>query len=443
MTDSLHQEPERDHFQTESPIRAFTDWMVQGLYALGKGFRPSLAHLVPYLDAMESKEGWRLVQILEAGTQTPSFLFRLERTISDDVLIDRLQGPESFKQQVRDLLQGEPPYPYLCPVHPDKIAIGLRQVAHDMMEDRIAALVNSDFADRIRGYALELAPHITDRHCGFAEAGDKIDAAREMSFEMERTEVGGHLAYRIRNTDAYSAFAESLKDEQTLAERVLGKSPALGEPYGGITKTKPMIPIPELVYWCDEGGNFYHSETHKGQGVAFYQKWASRKHEFPGDPRQGERVLARHVADNLDEIQEAMGTADDPINPKHYGGRECADIGELLTANSYQVLKYNWRLGEKDSPCVEIGKALWYLDSEMALHGDTDKPACHALPEHGWFDEKLRHASDHAKAVARILISWNRYGNRHSLKGLRKLLQAKLDTYNGCENWEFGEGLKP
>ena len=79
MTDTLHQEPERDQFKSESPIRAFTDWQVNGRYALGKGFRPSLQHVVPYLEAMERKEGWRVVQVLEAGTQTPSFLFRLER----------------------------------------------------------------------------------------------------------------------------------------------------------------------------------------------------------------------------------------------------------------------------------------------------------------------------------------------------------------------------
>lgn len=87
--DALHQEPERDHFKSESPIRAFTTWIVQGDYALGKGFRPSLQHTVTYLDAMERKEGWRLVQILEAGTQTPSFLFRCVREISDEELRQR------------------------------------------------------------------------------------------------------------------------------------------------------------------------------------------------------------------------------------------------------------------------------------------------------------------------------------------------------------------
>jgi len=131
----------------------------------------------------------------------------------------------------------------------------------------------------------------------------------------------------------------------------------------------------------------------------------------------------------------------DPINPKHYGGTHCAEIGELLTANSYQVLKYNWRLGEKDNPCIELGKAIWYLDREMQLHGSTDRPRGHALPEHGFFDARLRYATGHAKAVARVLISWNRYGNIHSLRGLRKLLQAKLDEMNGCTEW--GRGQQP
>lgn len=76
MTESLHTPPQVDRFTHESPIRAFTDWTVNGLYAIGKGFRPSLAHLTVYLDAMERRENWRLVQVLEAESQVPSFVFR-------------------------------------------------------------------------------------------------------------------------------------------------------------------------------------------------------------------------------------------------------------------------------------------------------------------------------------------------------------------------------
>lgn len=273
MTDSLHQEPERDQFKTESPIRAFTSWTVQGRYALGKGFRPSLAHVIPYLNAMESKEGWQIVQVLEADTQTPSFLFRQSRVIPDEVLIDRLRGDDGFKQQVRDLL-------LLTPADP-------------------------------------IMPELRGDHFS-----DDVD-------------------------------------------------PASRDP-------KPPT--------------------------------------------------------------EAIG-ADDPINPRHYNGTACAEIGELLSGNSYQVLKYNWRLGEKDSPCVEIGKSLWYLNRELALiaEGNTFLPGDERLPDHTFFDARLVGRSEHTINVARSLISWNRYGNPETLKLLRKVLQSKLDAYNGCEDW--GRGL--
>ena len=73
---SLHAQPEPDGFTHESPIRAFTDWTVNGRYAIGKGFRPSLQHLTVYLDAMERLEGWALLQVLEAASGSPSFVFR-------------------------------------------------------------------------------------------------------------------------------------------------------------------------------------------------------------------------------------------------------------------------------------------------------------------------------------------------------------------------------
>lgn len=83
MTDSLHVQPEPDGFTHESPIRAFTDWTVNGPYAIGKGFRPSLQHLTVYLDAMERLEGWALLQILEAASGSPSFVFRRSASLSE------------------------------------------------------------------------------------------------------------------------------------------------------------------------------------------------------------------------------------------------------------------------------------------------------------------------------------------------------------------------
>ena len=78
MTDGLFAQPEPDGFTHESPIRAFTTWSANGRYAIGKGFRPSLQHLIVYLDAMERLEGWALLQVLEAASGSPSFVFRKE-----------------------------------------------------------------------------------------------------------------------------------------------------------------------------------------------------------------------------------------------------------------------------------------------------------------------------------------------------------------------------
>lgn len=611
--ETLHTEPSRDQFKTESPIRAFTDWSTQGSYALGKGFRPSLAHVVPYMDAMEAKEGWRLVQILEAGTQTPSFVFRREREIDVDTVIDRLANgsDQGFRQRVKDwLLSGttappplmvntmesvdawlrEPgftlaatmdersPMSVLYTVR--KIATGLRQIAAESV-----AIDGGTHSDRLNGYAAELeaeleiaAPYVRNK-AGFEEAGAKLDAARAAStakdvmeagytasnqpdfgaphdvpllvlddnehessavyqagrwmhitrmtdeenysthpmaalplkwrerpghdwtvcdiykmladavteasdeiadpyVTVERTMVGGHLAFKIKRDTESTPYQRANWTADPLLLKGLMRSMLPEEKrkflkrhnrhsligfWRRATVADVLRVIDTLDWWdrltladpitlrelslvlgrklhatdpalqaCNTDVEKVMRDFYKGQSLGeTYQPEVTSDEEDPDNPDQ------RPAVERLIDQEER---ADDPLNPKHYHGRECADIGELLTGNSYQILKYNWRLGEKDSPCVELGKALWYLDSELAM---TPQAALvpRALPEYGWFDEKLRHATPHAKGVARILISWNRYGNRHSLKGLRKLLQAQLDGLNGCTDW--GRGLEP
>jgi len=71
----LFEAKQPDGFQHESPIRAFTTFDVDGAYAIGKGFRPSIKHLPTYLNAMQTKEGWILVQIL-FGDSDPTMVFR-------------------------------------------------------------------------------------------------------------------------------------------------------------------------------------------------------------------------------------------------------------------------------------------------------------------------------------------------------------------------------
>lgn len=171
MDNTLTPAPVPDRFEHETPLRAFSDWSESGLYAIGKGLRPSVAHLPVYLDAIERKEGWQLVQML-------------------------LDDKGSFRS-----------------------AIFRRGAAK--------------------------SPHPLESAYGVSPADDR---------------------------DVYEVMAEQVRAQ-----------------------------------------------------------------------------------------------ADDPVNPKHYGGTACAEIGERLTANCYQVLKYCWRLGEKDGPKIELGKAIWYARREMAL----------------------------------------------------------------------------
>lgn len=124
---------------------------------------------------------------------------------------------------------------------------------------------------------------------------------------------------------------------------------------------------------------------------------------------------------------------DDPINPKHYAGTACAEIGEHLTGNAYQTLKYNWRLGKKDAASIEVGKSIWYLDRELALAESGWQPptslfgpvsAALALPDDAWFAERLVGQDPHVVNVALCLINWCRYGDRNQLHVLRVDLYA-------------------
>lgn len=386
MTDTLHQEPERDQFKTESPIRAFTTWTVQGLYALGKGFRPSLAHLVPYLHAMESKEGWQLVQVLEAGAQTPSFIFRQSRVIPDEVLIDRLRGDDGFKQQVRDLL---------CPVMPE-------------IEDKKFVVRGKITLDDVDAFLKEQ---------GLVLAASPDGYYRIYKAETDRPETYA-MEYFTREQDGTVSCTRGTFDDAP--EWLQEALPNFGIEPRYIRNREGFEEAAEKMDAMRQRADSFSDDVDP----------ASR------DPKPPTEAIGEEATPPT----EAIG-ADDPINPRHYNGTACAEIGELLSGNSYQVLKYNWRLGDKDSPCVEIGKSLWYLNRELALiaEGNTFLPGDERLPDHTFFDARLVGRSEHTINVARSLISWNRYGNPETLKLLRKVLQSKLDAYNGCEDW--GRGL--
>lgn len=540
MTDTLHQEPERDQFKSESPIRAFTDWQVNGRYALGKGFRPSLQHVVPYLEAMERKEGWRVVQVLEAGTQTPSFLFRLEREPNDDELRER--------------------YSHLDFHLPAKVATGLRQVTGDMVH----AIKGTTwphkrkeefygFADRVNGYAAELEareePYVRNRE-GFEEAGRKIDQAREMAAGMERTEIDGHLAFVFRGLDSETTFwnrarwngkpddamkamasmkpvvlAEFLEmhnvesvahfwrsasvaavlrlidkldwwDRVSLADpithdeltKALGRTPPASaiaamsaDPCKAVADFIQDQPLGETYAadkWTDHGSDIdipveYHEEAlrfiadKRGMDAErlvkdfmLYFKERNQPNQVSHKTFYQQLQFILPAAKTLElkqlidqfrvskqspvEVTSAppvSAIGDDPINPKHYAGRECADIGERLSANGYQILKYCWRLGKKDDPCQELGKAIWYGESEAALlkHMAHKQGYRHTSPNvtgikdpAAFLEDRIADQPQFTQNIARML--WAGYSQRQ--------LQAILEAINEHRfHLDCGRGL--
>lgn len=304
MSDTLFIEPQRDQFQHESPIRAFTDWSTQGHYAIGKGFRPSVQHLVSYLDAMERKENWRVVQVLDAGNGL-TMLFR--------------QAGLKIMPEPCGESSGEP-------------------IPYDA--DKRARFVYDNETDE--------EPYVNEeRMARFVEAGEKMDAAEKIADAMDELP-----RYMLK---LYGFNAKKIKE---LMERYPGDT---FEVIIGENKEVSDLDLPEgwMFTGWRKGGVAIFERTRPA--VAPYEHTRSLQTYDKADTAapNGKKILP--VAQTVKIVIQ-----DDPVNPKHYAGRACADIGEHLTANSYQVLKYCWRLGKKDDALIELGKALWYLNSERS-----------------------------------------------------------------------------
>lgn len=411
FTPQLHEEPKKDGFTHETPIRAFTTWSTEGIYALGKGFRPSLQHLIPYLDAMERKEGWRLVQVLEAGTQTPSFIFRYESPAIYTVKtgLDTDVSPE-FKAQIEAFLANTPNVGGVTIPHDQRYVVRGKcdwQMVNEFLKEQ--------------GFSLRCEEDEPLPNPIMPEVFEKLDSAQEMADLLSRNEqrdYGDETTY------------ETLDLVEHGTGKVL-KQVAVSITPERITRPGPVASIPfELPS---------HAMSDRTKALLDdTEGLAPDNVTVPGPPSASITMTDIRPANFAKAF-----TGDDPINPKHYGGTACADIGELLTANSYQVLKYNWRLGEKDEERIELGKALWYLDREIEL-GALDWIPNSGLPEDSWFDERLIHATTpHAYNVGRILIAWNRHGHADTLKGLRGLLQTKLDKLDRRVTPDMGRGQEP
>lgn len=536
MTDMM--EPKKlDNFTTESPIRAFTDFQIAGVYAIGKGFRPSLAHLARYLDALESKEGWSMMQVIlpQNDTTDPTILFHkmgrgtrpADLTMGDFDEWMRGQGFSLVADSTGDLRLYRPEVPsnpYTAFVaslkgddeqgtwaHPDSTIPIPDRFKHDALRF-IASERGMNAVQLIKDFDLHFKPRKNIRQRSHRTFYDQV------MFVMPRIQPDELTRLMIR-------FRASMTPK-----RVVGKSPALAMPYGisalhgeikdmdpndailkafeqpdfGAPHDEPVLmlvksnfgrehevsgmykdhqwwvitrmghpmrietlrgvplkwrerpqhdwtvcvePIPELVYWNGEAGNFYGMVSRRGQGQTFFDKWWPRYAEFPTSPADEETSAVTLVTcdlckDPIDpdcpiqvcpHMKIAMtsgGTAlpvtsvpgsvlDDPLNPKHYAGRECADIGERLSANGYQILKYCWRLGKKDDACQELGKAQWYGDSERSLlitmesvyNDKAQMPFVKDLADPvAFLEDRIDGQDEFVKSVARML--WSGYNLR-------------------------------
>lgn len=190
MTENLITAKAADGFSTESPIRAFTEFQVSGTIAIGKGFRPSLAHLSRYLDAMENKEGWKLVQIIlpRDSDGDPTILFRKDVL---ELTADMRLLPEEVDLTIR------------------KIVIGLGQLRDDMIGQAEARM--EDTSVEAKGFLSEAMDQYADRAAGYA----------------------AKLAALVPVHGATATMRQMYAHHGEAVGRAIRKHPALGAPYTG------------------------------------------------------------------------------------------------------------------------------------------------------------------------------------------------------------------
>lgn len=342
MTDnSLFAEPEKDGFKHESPIRAFTSYTMAGGYFIGKGFRPSLQHLTEYLDAMERKEGYSLVQLLEAATGAPTMIFR-----RDPAWV----GTDVYKQ-IADIVRN--------PTEGERRPIAM-------------AALGAGYRQEEPWYSLGSNAPIPDDHY------------------MEAAEYVIRRSHADQGKDQYAdqVIADFRKRFAPPKNHASRSHASLASQLGFVMSSASMVRIKQLI-------------------AAFLDETRMKSAYGDNDGLAPDNVTVPGPA-----------PSDDPVNPDHYAGRACADIGERLSANGYQILKYCWRLGKKDEPCQELGKALWYLESEDALLKTFRVPMVRApsllglKPERveKWFEDRIADQPQFTQNVARML--WQGYDRR-------------------------------
>lgn len=544
MTNNLFDEPKKpDEFKTESPLRAFASFDMKGLYLIAKGFRPSLGHLTNYLDAMEKKEGWQLVQILEASTGVPTMVFRqakgdlLEQFQGSELLIEALreqlnkghtrlhtwsihaahpdapgyidaEKEKEAREHVSRLgltLGGEEvhPHPLEAPygatmtikgLDPEKIIWnrvqwrGEIEKLFEAARERPNHVKVKDFLRReqvvdISHYYRTASVGSVLRLIDMFEGWDTYALDEYISDDALFTAIGwtNPKAREACNTDSYAAVAAAIRETEVTSEPITPAMPAnpvdvlesmaedIADDLGldvdresfavARAHVEEMVPaLPEDVpnELREKAAEFVFERIgvhpkHRYNKLREFKKTFLNPKGTPVSHKRFDEQLQFILGDSASivPIREAIESwkrlqplyekqPDDPLNPHHYNGRECADIGERLSANGYQILKYCWRLGKKDDPCQELGKALWYLESEIALLSMKGHPNDRMSNRRGlkgdtdqWVYGRLNGQSEFTRKVA--LFLWDGY-NIQSIGKLKAMIadhKATLDCGHG------------
>lgn len=324
---------EPDRFTSESPIRAFTEFRVAGTWAIGKGFRPSLAHLHTYLDAMQSKEGWHLVQMLDGGSLNPTLIFQRDRIMSFTV--------------------------------PERPAVATLEDVDAWLKDM--------------GFALVALPDGTIRYEPERKIGKHPALAAPYTPSEDKTP-----GWMKHASDDPIPDDHYMKAAEYVIRRVLaGKTPDYVEPT--IRDFKKRFAPPKNHNQVDRTSLFQQLEfvmQGKTTVLRLKQLIDAYREECRLTFREPYKDFAKAVLDSpegqaavtdavLSVYIKTPNVGDDPINPAYYDGTACAEIIEHMPTNVGIAAKYGWRLGEKDEEVQECGKAAWYLKRELALHDET------------------------------------------------------------------------
>jgi hypothetical protein len=105
-----------------------------------------------------------------------------------------------------------------------------------------------------------------------------IDTDRQGTLELA-VGSGGRFQERVC---FLAKKGRSPKTYQALLELMQAMAEDLEQEKREQQQTVDLEPIPEGIYYSEGGDNFYLTlPPHSGQGTLFYEKWISRKDEFP------------------------------------------------------------------------------------------------------------------------------------------------------------------